>query len=386
MKCKWMRTLALCLSLLLLGTAATLLPGAAELTVTFEENFDEYEGDVNASATRLSDFFNVDANAIGDGYVRVEEDKNTGNLYLKNHVFTQVYSKTAIQGSYEFSMTALEMQGGHQAGVFFRAPLCSCAYYEADGGDPDNPTSTGRSGIWVFVYQDRISVNIKAYDSTKPEKVANLHHSFPLPDGSDYGKGIALRILDNGTDAQILADDNLICTLQFGEETGNRWSQNGIDRSVGLLKTVTMIGADGTELLTASDTFVSAKESTIGWATRVADMRIDNVRVLTQAAEETTTAAPETATDPETTASQPVTETDSAPVTDGVTTTAAPAVTTGPDTAERGSTAEPGTTAGTVTETVDDSLTVWILIAVMLVALGVTGGVVTVRKRKQEKE
>ncbi len=159
-----------------------------------------------------------------------------------------------------------------------------------------------------------------------------------------------------------------------------------MDRSVRLLKTVTMIGADGTELLTASDTFVSATESTIGWATRVADMRIDNVRVLTQAAEETTTAAPETATDPETTAPQPVTETDSAPVTDGVTTTAAPAVTTEPDTAERGSTAEPGTTTGTVTETVDDSLTVWILIAVMLVALGVTGGVVTVRKRKQEKE
>ena len=71
----------------------------------FEENFDEYEGDVNASATKLATFFHVDANAIGDGYVRVEEDPSNGNLYLKNHVFTQVYSKTGIRDPYEFAMT-----------------------------------------------------------------------------------------------------------------------------------------------------------------------------------------------------------------------------------------------------------------------------------------
>ena len=81
-----------------------------------------------------------------------------------------------------------EMQGGHQAGVFFRAPACECAYYEGDGGDPDNQTSTGRSGIWVFVYQDRISVNIKAFDNSKPAKVANIYHAFPLPEGSDYAE------------------------------------------------------------------------------------------------------------------------------------------------------------------------------------------------------
>ncbi len=85
------------------------------------------KGDVNASATKLATFFHVDANAIGDGYVRVEEDPSNGNLYLKNHVFTQVYSKTGIRDPYEFAMTVYEMQGGHQAGVFFRAPACECA-------------------------------------------------------------------------------------------------------------------------------------------------------------------------------------------------------------------------------------------------------------------
>lgn len=384
MKSKWMRIPALCLALLLLGTAATVLSGAAELSVVFEENFDEYEGDVNASATKLATFFHVDANAIGDGYVRVEEDPSNGNLYLKNHVFTQVYSKTGIRDPYEFAMTVYEMQGGHQAGVFFRAPACECAYYEGDGGDPDNQTSTGRSGIWVFVYPDRISVNIKAFDNSKPAKVANIYHAFPLPEGSDYGKGIELRIIDNGTDAQIMADGTLVCTLYFSEETGRRWTQNGIDRAIMLFKTVTMLGADGAEILTASDTYVSATESTIGWATRVADMRIDNVRVLMQTAQETTGAAV-TDTEPESTGSVSETEPDStASATENVTTAPVPA-STGSETEEETGT-EAGTNAGIVTETVDDSLAIWIMVAVMLVAVGVTGGIVTAKKRRQEKE
>lgn len=384
MKSKWMRIPALCLALLLLGTAATVLPGAAELSVVFEENFDEYEGDVNASATKLATFFHVDANAIGDGYVRVEEDPNNGNLYLKNHVFTQVYSKTGIRDPYEFAMTVYEMQGGHQAGVFFRAPACECAYYEGDGGDPDNQTSTGRSGIWVFVYRDRISVNIKAFDNSKPAKVANIYHAFPLPEGSDYGKGIELRIIDNGTDAQIMADGTLVCTLKFSEETGRKWTQNGIDRAIMLFKTVTMLGADGAEILTVSDTYVSATESTIGWATRVADMRIDNVRVLMQTAQETT-GATITDTEPESTGSVSETEPDStASATENVTTAPVPA-STGSETEEETGT-EAGTTAGIITETVDDSLAIWIMVAVMLVAVGVTGGIVTAKKRRQEKE
>lgn len=384
MKSKWMRIPALCLALLLLGTAATVLSGAGELSVVFEENFDEYEGDVNASATKLATFFHVDANAIGDGYVRVEEDPSNGNLYLKNHVFTQVYSKTGIRDPYEFAMTVYEMQGGHQAGVFFRAPACECAYYEGDGGDPDNQTSTGRSGIWVFVYRDRISVNIKAFDNSKPAKVANIYHAFPLPEGSDYGKGIELRIIDNGTDAQIMADGTLVCTLKFSEETGRKWTQNGIDRAIMLFKTVTMLGADGAEILTASDTYVSATESTIGWATRVADMRIDNVRVLMQTAQETTGAAV-TDTEPESTGSVSETEPDStASATENVTTAPVPA-STGSETEEETGT-EAGTTAGIITETVDDSLAIWIMVAVMLVAVGVTGGIVTAKKRRQEKE
>lgn len=253
-----------------------------------------------------------------------------------------------------------------------------------DGGDPDNQTSTGRSGIWVFVYRDRISVNIKAFDNSKPAKVANIYHAFPLPEGSDYGKGIELRIIDNGTDAQIMADGTLVCTLKFSEETGRKWTQNGIDRAIMLFKTVTMLGADGAEILTVSDTYVSATESTIGWATRVADMRIDNVRVLMQTAQETTGAAV-TDTEPESTGSVSETEPDStASATENVTTAPVPA-STGSETEEETGT-EAGTTAGIITETVDDSLAIWIMVAVMLVAVGVTGGIVTAKKRRQEKE
>ena len=99
MKSKWMRMLALCLALLVLGAGATLLTGAEELSVVLEENFDDYEADVNANATKLSDFFNVDANGIGDGYVKIIENRETGNLFLESHVFTQVTAKTPIKGA-----------------------------------------------------------------------------------------------------------------------------------------------------------------------------------------------------------------------------------------------------------------------------------------------
>lgn len=181
-----------------------------------------------------------------------------------------------------------------------------------------------------------------------------------------------------------MADGTLVCTLKFSEETGRKWTQNGIDRAIMLFKTVTMLGADGAEILTASDTYVSATESTIGWATRVADMRIDNVRVLMQTAQETTGAAV-TDTEPESTGSVSETEPDStASAAENVTTAPVPA-STGSETEEETGT-EAGTTAGIITETVDDSLAIWIMVAVMLVAVGVTGGIVTAKKRRQEKE
>ena len=386
MKNAVIRVLALGIALVLLGGSAAILPAAADgMTAAFEETFDDYESGVNASATKLSDFFNVDANAIGDGYVKVEEDAKTGNLYLKNHVFTQVYSKKAIETAYEFSLTSYEMQGGHQAGMFFRAPACECAYYEADGSDADNPNSTGRSGIWVFVYRDRIAVNIKAYDGTKNNKVATLYHSFALPEDSVYDNGITIRIVDNGTDAQVYADGTLLCSLLFSEETGRKWIQNGIDRSNYLYKTVTMLDASGAELLVAKDTFVSAGQSVIGWATRAADMRLDNVRVLTQAPAET-----DTETDPVTetaTATETEKETESVTDPETVSETGAVSETESPDTsepAETGSSASGSETVGGITEeTVDDNLAVWILIAVMLVAIGVTAGVITVKRRNK---
>ncbi len=383
--------LALCLALLVLGAGATLLTGAEELSVVLEESFDDYEADVNANATKLSEFFNVDANGIGDGYVKIIENRETGNLFLESHVFTQVTAKTPIKGAYEFSLTTYEMQGGHRAGVFFRAPACDCAYYEADAGDPDNDTSTGRSGIWVYVYSDCVCVNVKAYDSSKSAKVVNMYHNFPLPEGSSYSKGIELRIIDTGTDAQIIVDDALICSLVFSEESGRNWRQNGIASSVKLLESVSMLNPDGTEVLTAEKTFVSAGESTIGWATRVANMSVDNVRVLTEAEEETTAAAEtESETASETAALVTETETESASVvTEGNTTVQDSGQS---DTADGNADVntdtdtDTDTDAGVVTGTVDDSLTIWILIAVMLVAVGVTAGIITVKKRQQEKE
>lgn len=387
MKAFWNRMLTVCIcAALFLPVAAVVLPASAEesMAVSFEENFDDYENGVNGGATHLSDNFVVEANAIGDGYVKVEEDGNTGNLYLMSHVFTQVYTREPIKGAYEVSFTTYEMQGGFQSGMFFRAPMCgSIAYYEGDGGDPENGTSTGLSGIWLAVYTDRMVVTIKAYDADKPNKVVNHRFSFATPDGANYNDGIMVSILDDGTTASVLLNGELTCTLVFSEETSRGWSQNGIDRKIKLFQQITVLDAADAVQGTVEKTFVSAEESTIGWATRVANMKMDDIRILTEASAEETVTETEPVTEAPT--EQPTEAPTDAPV---ETPTETPTgVSTDPETTPEteapvvsDTTVETGS-AASVSEP-DDSLTIFILIAVMLVAIGVTAGIVVVNKRK----
>ena len=102
--------LALCLMTGGFTLVALAADGDSDLVVIFEENFEEYEKDVNVSSTLMPDFFVNDANAIGDGYIKVLEATD-GNLYLQSHVFTQIYSATPIVGAYEFSLDIHEAQG-----------------------------------------------------------------------------------------------------------------------------------------------------------------------------------------------------------------------------------------------------------------------------------
>ncbi len=356
---------SLCLSGLVFPTSAE------EMVTVFEENFDEYADDVNATATSIGEFFKTEANSIGDSYIRVKED-DKGNLFLKSHVFTQVYSKEGIKGAYIFSLSSAEMQGGHQTGVFIRAPQNKSAYYEGDNGDPAYGNSTGLSGIWVYASYDKIDVNIKSFTSQTSGHVQNNYHSFDMPEGSHCGNGssLNLRFEDIGTSVSIYADNTLICTLNFGEQ-GQGYAQLEITENC--FKTVTMLDANGQELMTVQDTLVMADSSIIGWATRVAEMSVDNVKVevtQSEAPTETPTEAP----------TEPPTEAQTEAPTETPTEASDSSAATVPDTADEQESG-PTESAGVV-ETIDDSLAIYILIAVMLVAVGITAGVIVVKKRK----
>ncbi len=275
---KLIRVQAFILALALCFTGL-LLPASADegLIVLMDENFDDYEAGVEGSATKLADKFVTDANSIGDGYVRIEED-STGNLYLMSHVFTQVYLREPVKGAYVFSASSSEMQGAHQAGLFIRAPQGAAAYYEGDGGDPDRGTSCGMSGLWIYGYQNTIEVNVKAFNSKMPNKLIDNTVSFPMPEGSSCSGETycTFRFEDNGESVAMYADDVLFCTAVFsvGEST-TKARAAGV--SVKCFKTVTLLDADGGEVLSVTDTLVSMEESIVGWATRVANMKVDNV-------------------------------------------------------------------------------------------------------------
>lgn len=75
---------ALVLSVFLLAGMFLILAVADEsadeqFITIFEENFEDYENNVNVSSTLMPNFFVCDYNAIGDGVIHVQETAN-GNL------------------------------------------------------------------------------------------------------------------------------------------------------------------------------------------------------------------------------------------------------------------------------------------------------------------
>ena len=279
------KLLALLLALCLTAGGFTLVALAAEgdddLILIFEESFEEYEADVNVSSTLMPNFFINDANAIGDGYIKVIEAGN-GNLYLQSHVFTQVYSATPIVGAYEFSLDIHEAQGSVQTGVFVRASKTDAAYYEADG-HPD--TSTGRAGLFLYTRSNGLGVNVKTYDE-KAESTACLQNNtvvFPLPEGASYPYN--LHVKDTGSEIAISINGTLICRVTYSDPGKVYSNQHGSEGK--FFGTAKLYDAEGNEKGSYTDPLLSSDGSYIGWATRAANMSVDNVTVKVEAAYQT---------------------------------------------------------------------------------------------------
>ena len=275
------KLLALLLALCLTAGGFTLVTLAAEggddLILIFEESFEEYEADVNVSSTLMPNFFINDANAIGDGYIKVIEAGN-GNLYLQSHVFTQIYSATPIVGAYEFSLDIHEAQGKCQTGVFIRAPKTAAAFYEGDG-HPD--TSVCQGGLFIYTYSSSIGVNVKTYDAAASGTayLQNNTVTFNLPQGTAYPYN--LRFVDSGSEIAIYANDTLICRVTYSDpgQVYDRHESEG--KFYGSAK---LYDAEGNEKGSYTDPLLSSDASYIGWTTRAANMSVDNVTVKVEAA------------------------------------------------------------------------------------------------------
>ncbi len=434
------KLLALLLALCLMTGGLTLTALAADddggLVLIFEESFEEYQKDVNVSSTLMPDFFVNDANAIGDGYIKVKEE-GSGNLYLQSHVFTQIYSATPIVGAYELSLDVLECQGKAQSGLFIRAPKTNAAYYEADGY-PD--TSACQAGLFLYTHADNLGVNVKTYDenASGTAYLQNNTISFSLPEGAAYP--YTLRVVDTSSEISIFVNGTLICRVTYsdpGQVYGKHESQGKFFGSAKLFD------AEGKELASYTDPLLSSDASYIGWTTRAANMSVDNITVKVEAAyqavlainqlptkvteknmadakeiaaaarelydslpedkkalvvnfgkltkaeesidaiENATEAPTDAPTEPET---DPVTEpeTDSEAYTEAPDdpTTQAPADTDEPSTEADSSNAAPNGTADPEVKVLEDSLAIWCLIALMIVAVCGAAGYITVKVRK----
>lgn len=418
-------TLALCLALSGLVFAVS-ADGAEGSALLFEEVFEDYEAGVNVSSTTMPSFFVCDYNSIGDGVIQVEEAAN-GNLYLLSHVFTQIYTKVPMLGAYEFSLDVHEAQGTVMSGVFVRAPKTDAAYYEGDG-HPD--TSVCLSGLLLYPHGNALDVNIKTYDAgaSSTSFLQNNTVRFNLPDGVAYPYN--LRVVDTCEEITIYVNDTLICRIVMSDPGKTYEKHQASDPCFGTAK---LYDAEGNEKGTYTNTLMGSNNSTFGWTTRAANMIVDNVKVLGDEGLYAVSAAisklPETITirnkkdvaaarelydslsesqkafvtnlDVLVAAEAVIAELD-AVTTEAATTeapneaptevpTEAPAETSAEAPTEPATdpATEPSTDTSAETEpevkVIDDSLAIWVLIAVMIVAICGTAAYITVRMKKGDE-
>ncbi len=369
---------AMALGSLVLVAFAAEMPEKADLsnmTVIVDESFDDYDSDVDGKTSTLGQYFTMDANSIGDGSIKIQE--NGANLHLKSHVFTQIYTKDPLTKGYIYSMDIFQTQGAYQSGMFVRAPQTGAAYYEADGHEQN---SACQSGIVLYFRNDALEVNIKTMDTSAPQNIGHNIFSFPLPDGVAYNDGqsyTGIRVEDNNHEIKFYAEDTLLCRLVPESPNARGYARLNITDSC--FEKITVYDAAGAEQGVVENTLVMAKKANVGWFTRVADMIVDNVKLMVPASTVETEAPTAAPTEAPTQPVEAPTEEASAPVED------ATHADTEPTTAPIGGETGEETTATAPTEPdvevryVDDSLLVPILLAVMLIAIGGAAGYITVK-------
>lgn len=245
------------------------------LDLIFEEDFENYEKDVNVNSTSMSNVFVCDYNSIGDGMISVQESSD-GGLYLLNHVFTQIFIDTPIVGSYEFSLDVIEAQGKLQSGVLVRAPKTEAAYYEGDGY-PD--TSTCLSGLYITPHANSVGVNVKTYNAgaASTSYINNNLKEFPLPDGVKLP--YELKIKDDTEKIEVYCGGFLICSVLTSEPGKTYENHQAKDPCFG--KAV-LCDASGAEIASYTDTLLQSDGSVVGWSTRASNMAVDNIKLYAE--------------------------------------------------------------------------------------------------------
>ena len=266
--------LALCLMVGSLVCTVIAEQNEEEASLSFEENFDGYEENTAGKSTSLNDYFVCDANSIGGGYIKVQKNES-GNLYLHSHVFTQVYTKTPIEGAYEFSMDVLEAKGTVSAAVLIRAAKLPIPYYEQDGR-PEN--SVCQSGLLLYPHANSLGINIKTYNPDQPGKIDNNTVVLPFAEGISYGfdNPMPLRVTDDGETIRIYVNDELFFYV-IVSEPGQYFELHRTDDAC--YGKAVMYNADGTEIATYTNPVMGSDYAYIGWVTRASDMSVDNICV-----------------------------------------------------------------------------------------------------------
>lgn len=302
-----------------------------EFKCSFAEN---EEGDDLGSATDLSELFTITAIAGGTALINgnkqgelkmysqiVIMDSEVDDIVKNGYSFqidfdsadsacSAMYIRAIDPGAYSLKNDKL---GGNPTNFFFYEWDW---YNEFNGSgksvvDGSNLTSsTGGSGVKVFLTADKINVGIK----TRMEdgfKVATQVVSFDLPENfKKDGLNTFKYDDDNKGKMDISVNGALLCTVEYGGEPGAYPDGDEGDCEVLYYKNAAIKGADGTELMKIDNARIAAETPLIALGNRdmsnnqrPADVVLfDNLILTWKEAKPVATPTPEITQKPETSA------------------------------------------------------------------------------------